>query len=134
MNTTVIYLSSGLVLLLMIFIITYIVSQKSQETFIQTRPRTEPHGVPFQRQHVSFGHTLPLAYEERHPGPLESASPDQTMVPLHHKYEVSPDCCPSVYSTDQGCVCWNPVDHKVNTLGYNNPANPAHVEATEIPF
>ena len=117
MNSTIIYLASGLTLLLMTFILLYVIHQKNKEAFAVLNPHTEMHNIPIEQQYIYQGHTVPLAYEDRPAGPRESETPDRTMFPLH-KYKVAPECCPAVYSTDQGCVCWDPVDssNKVNMV------------------
>ena len=51
---------------------------------------------------VIQGHGVPLSYEEK-----TSPVKDSSMF-YFDRHSVSPDCCPSNYSTDRGCVCWKP--------------------------
>jgi hypothetical protein len=45
---------------------------------------------------------VPLSYEERAAPPVDSS------MFYFDRHRVSPDCCPSKFSTDRGCVCWRP--------------------------
>lgn len=51
---------------------------------------------------VIQGHGVPLSYEEQ-----LFPSVDRSMF-YFNNYLASPECCPGVYSSDKGCVCWKP--------------------------
>lgn len=51
---------------------------------------------------VIQGHGVPLSYEEE-----LFPSVDRSMF-YFNNFLASPECCPSVYSSDKGCVCWKP--------------------------
>ncbi len=53
-------------------------------------------------QLIVQGHGVPLSYEEQL-FPIV----DKSMF-YFNNYLASPKCCPSVYSSDKGCVCWKP--------------------------
>jgi hypothetical protein len=47
-----------------------------------------------------YGHGIPLRPVE--PGPMDR---DPLMLPHNTDLAVRPECCPSPYSTDRGCLC-----------------------------
>ena len=62
-----------------------------------TKLTNYPHAAVYQ------GQSIPLKYEDRLTLP-----PENPMYLIHNRFRVSPDCCPSMYTTDQGCICWKP--------------------------
>lgn len=54
-----------------------------------------------QLEHTYYGHDIPLSHEDRKPGKIENP------LQISHNLGVrcSPDCCPSPYSCDRGCLC-----------------------------
>jgi hypothetical protein len=48
-----------------------------------------------------YGHGIPLAPNMLAPGPLWG----QSITPHHLNAKCSPECCPSPYSCDHGCLC-----------------------------
>ncbi len=51
---------------------------------------------------IYHGYGIPLPHEDRPTKPVE-----KSMVYLEN-YKCAPECCPSVYTCDNGCVCWEP--------------------------
>ena len=51
------------------------------------------------KYYTTIGTPTPLLGEEAY-----YKRPEQTLLPLHWN-KVSPDCCPSTFSTSRGCVC-----------------------------
>lgn len=50
-----------------------------------------------------YGHGIPLAHETRLPGPFDKGS---LLLPHNLNPKCSPECCPSPYSCDRGCLCY----------------------------
>jgi len=48
-----------------------------------------------------YGHGIPLASNMRSPGPFL----EEPITPHHLNPKCSPECCPSPYSCDHGCLC-----------------------------
>lgn len=48
-----------------------------------------------------YGHGIPLTPHDRKPGPLYG----KPITPHHLNAKCSPECCPSPYSCDHGCLC-----------------------------
>lgn len=53
-------------------------------------------------QLIIQGHGVPLSYEEQ----LFPAVKNSMFY--FNNFLASPKCCPGVYSSDKGCVCWKP--------------------------
>ncbi len=71
-------------------------------------------------QYVPQGTPLPLKNEE-----IYSQIPDNSMFIFSRSY-ASPDCCPSTFSTDRGCICNSDQlkafigEKRGNNVSYNN--------------
>jgi len=63
--------------------------------YLYNRPLTNPANNPV----VIQGTPVPLAYEE-----VRTPLPDESMF-IFQKNIAHPNCCPSTFSTSQGCVC-----------------------------
>jgi hypothetical protein len=65
---------------------------------------------------VTYYGQIPVIYEQRPAGTLlpdtKNATHMHPSMLYHYSHQVSPDCCPAVYSTDQGCICWEPPKEK----------------------
>ena len=70
--------------------------------------RHPPCGTPLKsnKLFVPQGTPLPLKNEM-----IYSEMPEDSMFMFARAYS-SPDCCPSTYSTDRGCVCTSPEQQK----------------------
>ena len=54
-----------------------------------------------------YGHGIPLLYEQRLPG----KSDQEPMLIAHNlNPKIAPECCPSPFSTDRGCLCYNTIN------------------------
>lgn len=54
-----------------------------------------------QPNHTYYGHGIPLQHEDIQPGKIWNP-----LLTYHNlNLKCSPDCCPSPYSCDKGCVC-----------------------------
>ena len=66
-------------------------------------PVAEPVCNKNQPERVYYGHGVPLRYEDRAPGPLVD---NNGTLHMHHLcVDCKPECCPSPYSCDHGCLC-----------------------------
>lgn len=55
--------------------------------------------LPHTDQTVIQGHGIPLSYEEKTSNVIDGS------MFYFNRHHVSPNCCPSLYFNDQGCVC-----------------------------
>ena len=84
--------------------------------YLYNRPATKDQGkVTVQ------GTPVPLAYEE-----VKTVLPDQSMFIFQNNI-AHPNCCPSTYSTSQGCVCTTSQQRRtLQTLRGNNNTDPTY--------
>jgi hypothetical protein len=56
-----------------------------------------------------YGHGIPLLYEQRLPGKFS----EEPMLIAHNlNPKIAPECCPSPFSTDRGCLCYNTLNSR----------------------
>jgi hypothetical protein len=69
---------------------------------------------------TTFGNSTPLRNEE-----IGYKTPATTLLPLHWN-TVSPECCPSTFSTSMGCVCTS--NKQRDLIGMYRGGNKTHYD------
>ena len=75
---------------------------------LQSDWRKQPNNIPLKngRFFVPQGTPLPLKYEE-----MWQQLPQNSMF-MFARNVSSPDCCPSTFSSDMGCICTTPYQRR----------------------